>query len=108
MSTLMAQKLMPFMAVGLVLPFTSLTAAQKQPVQQQEYNYKAESEALMKAISLAVDSKLEEHHGCISNKCALSSATPDQHQIVTSSKSSATTAEWPSIAEFLEMNKQTN
>ena len=79
------------MAVGLVLPFTSLTAAQKQPVQQQEYNYKAESEALMKAISLAVDSKLEEHHGCISNKCALSSATPDQHQIVTSSKSSATT-----------------
>ena len=50
-------------------------------------NYKAESEGLMKAISLAVDSKPEEHHDCISHR---SSTSPVQQQLVTSSKSSAT------------------
>ena len=33
----------------------------------------------------------EEHHGCISHRCTLSSTSPDQQQIATSSKSSATT-----------------
>ena len=37
MSTLMAPELMSFRMVILVLPFTSLTAAKKQPVQKQEY-----------------------------------------------------------------------
>ena len=40
---------------------------------------------------LAVDSKPEDHHGCISHSCAISSTTPDQQQMATSSKNSATT-----------------
>ena len=40
---------------------------------------------------LAVDSKPEDHHGCISHRCAISSTTPDQQQMATSSKNSATT-----------------
>ena len=40
-------------------------------------NYIDESDALMKAISLAVDSKPEGHHGCISHNCALSSTSPE-------------------------------
>ena len=50
-------------------------------------NYKA----LMKVIALAVDSKPGEHHSCFSHRYALSSASPDQQQIATFSKSSATT-----------------
>ena len=48
-------------------------------------NYIDESDALMKAISLAVDSKPEGHHGCISHNCVLSSTSPDQQQFSTSS-----------------------
>ena len=50
-------------------------------------NYKA----LMKVIALAVDSKPEEQHSCFSHRYAFSSASPDQQQIATFSKSSATT-----------------
>ena len=56
----------------------------------------------MRPISLAVDSKLEGHHGCISHKCTLSYTTPDQQQIATSSKSCGTTKQQlqsgPSVA----------
>ena len=87
------------------IAISSLTAAQKQPMQQ--------SEALMKAISLAVDSKPEEHHGCISHRCALIFTTPDQHQIATFSKSSATAQllqSGPSVdtRPFLLINKHTS
>ena len=83
----MALSLMSFRMVVLVLSFTSLTAAQTQPLKRQEdySNYIDESDALMKAISLAVDSKPEGHHGCISHNCALSSTSPDQQQFSTSS-----------------------
>ena len=54
-------------------------------------NCKTASEALIIAISIAVDSKLEEHYNCISHIYALSSTSPDQQQIYISSKSSVTT-----------------
>ena len=59
-STLVAPQLMPFRTVRLVLPFPSLATAHKQPVAATRIhysNYKAEYEALMMAISLAVDSQ---------------------------------------------------
>ena len=42
---------------------------------------------------LAVDLKPEDHHGCISHRCALSSTTPDQQQMATSSKNYSATTE---------------
>ena len=90
----MAPQLMYFRMVVLVLTFTSLTAAKKtaSAATRRHYsNCKTASEALIIAISIAVDSKPEEHYNCISHIYALSSTSPDQQQIDTSSKSSVTT-----------------
>ena len=58
---------------------------------------------------LAVDSKPEDHHGCISHRCAISSTTPDQQQIATSSKNPATTQQQvdtrPLRTRYLKVSK---
>ena len=48
-------------------------------------NYNEELEALLKAISLDVDSKPKEHHDCISHRCVLGYTNPDQQHIATPS-----------------------
>ena len=74
-----------------VLPFTSLAAAQKQPVQQQEDTKQLQSRGIDDGNHFYCGLTTEEHHGCISHWCALSSTNSDQQHIATSSKSSAIT-----------------
>ena len=116
MSKLIAPQLRPFRTVGWYCHlFHNTSTEAASPARRRHFsNYKAESEALMMVISLAVDSH-QKRTMAVFLTVALS-VLQAQQQIATSNNStarhSAKTAEWsfsryPPSVEFLEMNKQT-
>ena len=112
----------PIHDCGLVLPFTSLAAAQKQPgpqhcINYSNYsNYKAESETLMKAISLVENLKQKSSMAVVlTNRLSViqvltNNILPHLAKALQllSNHCWLSLQRYPHSAEFLEMNKQTS